>query len=137
VSSKEQEGTEETSSNGKEENNVPAQEKGSDASRKRCRETDNLVKEGRISGDKFLMDVAWEVGEKWEELGVALEVGYKVLQSVVGSQAGKPTHMKAFYMLCEWRSRAGGRATYAALAGALEESGLNSCAEEYCYSKES
>lgn len=82
------------------------------------------------------MDVAWEVGEKWEELGVVLGLEYKVLQSVVGSQLGKPDHMKAFYMLCEWRSRSGARATYATLADALEESGLNSCAEKHCYNKE-
>lgn len=113
------------------------EEESRNTSHKRCRDTDDSVygraKEGRVSGDKFLMDVAWEVGEKWEELGVALGVEYKVLQSVVGSQVGKPVHMKAFYMLCEWKSRSGGRATYMTLAEALEESGLNSCAEEHCY----
>lgn len=115
------------------------QGKADDVTRKRCRDYTSVngqAKEGKVSGDKFLMDVAWEVGEKWEELGVALGLEYKVLQSVVGSQIGKPAHMKAFYMLCEWKSRNGGRATYAALAEALDESGLSSCAEQYCYNME-
>lgn len=112
-----------------------AEDERGNAPRKRCR--DDIVcgraKEGRVSGDKILMDVAWEVGEKWEELGVVLGLEYKVLQSVVGSQQGKPDHMKAFYMLCEWKSRSGSRATYTTLADALEESGLNACAEQHCY----
>lgn len=90
-------------------------------------------KAGKVSEGKFLMDVAWEVGDRWEELGVGLGLEYKVLQSVVGSQTGKPDHMKAFYMLCEWKSRAGFKATYDTLADALEGTGLNSCAEKYCY----
>ena len=108
-------------------------EEDSATSRKRPRGSDMACKEGRISGERILMDVAWEVGDKWEELGVVLGLEYKVLQSVVGSQVGKPGHMKAFYMLCEWKSRSGSRATYATLVEALEESGLNSCAEKYCY----
>lgn len=92
------------------------------------------LKEGKVAADdKFLMDLGWEVGGKWEEVGVSLGVEYKVLQSVVGSQMGKPDHMKAFYMLLEWKKRYALRATYTTLAKALEESGLNSCAEQYCY----
>lgn len=93
------------------------------------------LKEGKVTAqdDKFFMDLGWEVGGKWEEVGVSLGVEYKVLQSVVGSQVGKPDHMKAFYMFLEWRKRYALKATYATLAKALEESGLNSCAEQYCY----
>ena len=107
------------------------EEEGS-CSRKRPRES-GCYKEGKVSEDKLLMDVGWEVGEKWEEVGVALGLEYKVLQSVVRSQhQGKPDHMKAFHMLREWKRRRAYRATYTELGQALEECGLNSCAEEYC-----
>ena len=92
------------------------------------------LKEGRVTGDdKFFMDLGWEVGGKWEEVGVSLGMEYKVLQSVVGCQVGKPDHMKAFYMFLEWKKRCTFKATYTTLAKALEESGLNSCAEKYCH----
>lgn len=83
--------------------------------------------------DKFLMDVAWEIGEKWEELGVALGLQYNVVQSAVSNATGKPHHMKAFYTLQEWKKRNAFKATYGALAEALETSGLNLCAQKYCY----
>ena len=89
--------------------------------------------EGEALDDKRLMDIAWEVSDKWEELGVALGLEYKVLQSVVGSEQGSKVHMKAFYMLREWKRRFGLKATHAALAKGLEESGLNGCAQQYCY----
>ncbi len=86
-----------------------------------------------MSEEKRLMDIAWEVGEKWEELGIALGLQYKVLQSAVGSQQGSKLHMKAFQMLQEWRQRLGNKATYPTLAKALEESGLVGCAQRHCY----
>ena len=86
--------------------------------------------EGEAADEKRLMDIAWEVGGKWEELGVALGLEYKILQSAV--EGSKP-HMKAFHMLREWRQRFASKSTYATLAAALEESGLNSCAQKYCY----
>ena len=92
-----------------------------------------VLMEGEASEEKQLMEIAWEVGEKWEELGVALGLEYKVLQSAVGSEQGSKVHMKAFHMLREWRQRFGVKATYALLAKALEESGLNGCAQKHCY----
>lgn len=107
--------------------------------RKQCEEGSGtlkqrvIIKEGRIDNDKFLMDIAHEIGGKWEEVGVALGVDFKVLRSVVGSETGKPDHMKAFYMLQEWKSRAAENCTYKFLAAALEGGGLNTCAQQYCY----
>ena len=96
-----------------------------------------VLREGKIKGDKILMDIAWEIGGKWEEVGIALDVDFKVLRSVIASETAKADHMKAFYMLQEWRGRAAERFTYSTLASALESTGLNTCAREHCYSQES
>lgn len=90
-------------------------------------------KKDRVSDDKLLMAVSWEVGEKWEELGVALGLEYKVVQSVQSNAVQRPDHMKAFHMLQEWKNRSAFKATYTALAEALEGCGLNSCAQKHCY----
>lgn len=93
-----------------------------------------ILKEGKIAGgDKFLMDLAREIGGKWEEVGVALGVGFKALKSVMSSEGAKSDHMKAFYMLQEWSDRAAENFTYEMLASALESAGLNTCAHEHCY----
>ena len=91
-------------------------------------------KEGMIESDKVLMEIAREIGGKWEEVGVALDIDFKVLRSVVASEIAKADHMKAFYMLQEWKGRAADRFTYQTLASALEEAGLNTCAQYFCYS---
>lgn len=107
--------------------------KESDLQQQRPPEDTISMKQGDVTGDKLLMDVAWEVGGKWEELGVNLGLDYMVVQNAVSSAGGKPDHMKAFYILQEWKKRNVFKATHRALAKALEESGLNSCAQKYCY----
>jgi len=93
-------------------------------------------KSGSISGDKFLLDVAAEVSEKWPEVGISLGIEYKVLQSNIGSLGTSiPDHRKAFLMLQEWKSRAADAFTYNKLASGLEENGLNSCALKFCYTQ--
>ncbi len=82
----------------------------------------------------MLLAVAWEVGGKWEEVGVSLRLDYKVLRNVVGSQIGVDDHMKAFRMLQEWKNRTPGY-SFELLASSLEDSGLNQCAKNICYSK--
>lgn len=107
-----------------------------------CEENEGAVKqavvlrEGKIKSDKLLMDVAWEIGGKWEEVGIALGVDYKVLKSVVASEVAKADHIRAFNMLQEWKSRAADRYTYSTLSSALESTGLNTCAREHCYTHE-
>lgn len=91
------------------------------------------LKRGTASDEQFLLEVSWEVGDKWEELGVALGLKHQVLKSEVESKyrhAGD--HMKAFYMLQEWKKRCGFKATYAILAESLEKTGLGACAQKYC-----
>ena len=68
---------------------------------------------------------------KWEEVGVALELDFATIQSVVGE--GQTEHMKAFHVLQEWKRVAADRLTFERLATALEDAGLNSCAYDHCY----
>lgn len=91
-----------------------------------------VVKSGEI-GDKVLMGVAWEITDKWNEVGVSLSIGFKILQSTIGSLGTIPDHMKAFHMLQEWKARAAENYTYQTLASALEENGLRACALKFCY----
>lgn len=95
-----------------------------------------VIKTGKIENqaDKFLMNIAREICEKWEEVGIALAIDYKVLKSVIGGDTSKPDHTKAFHMLQEWKARAEDNFTYQVLSSALEDCGLNSCAQQYCYS---
>lgn len=95
-----------------------------------------LVREGQIGNksDRFLMEVARSVGPKWEEVGVALELDFDTVTSVIGSrEGGASEHLKAFHMLQEWKRRAALDFTFTRLATALEEAGLNSCAQRHCY----
>lgn len=79
------------------------------------------------------MKIGWEIGDQWEEVGVALNIDYKVLNGKIGNDMKSPSHLKAFHMLQEWKSRAGGSLSYSTLATALEASGLNTCAGTQCY----
>ena len=95
-----------------------------------------LVREGQIGdkSDRFLMEVARSVGPKWEEVGVALDLDFVTVTSVIGSRdEGASEHLKAFHMLQEWKRRAALDFTFTRLATALEEAGLNSCAQRHCY----
>ena len=94
-----------------------------------------VIKAGPIEEDKVLLDIAWEVGDKWEEVGVALGLDYMVLKNVISSEPERPD-MKAFHMLHEWKRRIPEQ-TYGMLASALEGTGLNTCAKKYCYSQTS
>ena len=99
-----------------------------------------LVREGQIGdkSDRFLMEVAHSVGPKWEEVGVALDLDFDTVTSVIGSRdGGASEHLKAFHMLQEWKKRAALDFTFTRLASALEEAGLNSCAQRHCYMEHS
>ena len=99
-----------------------------------------MVRDGKIGdkSDRFLMEVAHGIGPKWEEVGVALELDYDTVNSVVGSSdSGKPEHLKAFHMLQEWKRRAAFEFSFTRLAAALEEAGLSSCAQQHCYEQHS
>ena len=80
------------------------------------------------------MNIAKDISEKWEEVGVYLGLSTKSIKNELSSESGLTLNKKAFHMLLLWRdSTAEDDVTYTALANALEASGLNSCAMKYCY----
>ena len=92
----------------------------------------SLVKGRRIEGDGILMEVAREVGRKWEEVGIALGLSYATLSNEVGTWHGGGEHMRAFRMLQCWKNTAGADLTYDRLATALTASGLATTAWKHC-----
>lgn len=109
--------------------------------RQQCENSENggqnkrrrMVKRGKIRDETILMDIAKDVLEKYEEVGVYLGLSSKSIRNELSSESGQPLNKKAFHMLLLWKDRKGDDFTYAALAKALEAAGLNSCAVEYCY----
>ena len=92
------------------------------------------MKEDGYMTDKLLLQIAKSVGSKYEELGIALGLQSVTVSSVAGvAGEGRPEHMKAFYVLQEWKRVATENFTFETLIAALEEAGLNSCARETCY----
>ena len=92
-----------------------------------------IVREGKIHDDKILMDIAKDVLDKYEEVGVYLGLSPKSIRNELSSESGQPLNKKAFHTLLLWKERTADDFTYAALAKALEAAGLNSCAMQYCY----
>ena len=86
-----------------------------------------------VTDDTTLLNIARDVGTKWEELGIALGMNYEILKNEVVSEASKGEHMKAFNMLRVCRSRDADMFTYEKIAAAMENCGLNSSARKYCY----
>ena len=92
------------------------------------------IKDSKIRGETVLMNIAKDISEKWEEVGVYLGLSTKSIKNELSSESGLTLNKKAFHMLLLWRdSTAEDDITYTALAKALEASGLNSCATKYCY----
>ena len=77
------------------------------------------------------MNIANEVLDKYEEVGVYLGLSSRSMKKELSSDSGLAS--KAFHMLLLGKETMVDRFTYAALAHALEEAGLNSCAMKYCY----
>ncbi len=84
--------------------------------------------------DKALLDISHVACSKYIELGVCLDLSYNEIQSITGGiGSSKPEHLKAFYILQEWKGRAGFEFTFGGLSKALETVGLTSAAQQYCY----
>ena len=65
------------------------------------------------------------------ELGIGLGLDYQTIANRISRLEGKTAeHLRAFEVLQEWKCRG---ASYAGLARALEEIGLDSVAMKYCY----
>ena len=90
------------------------------------------IREDKVN-DKSLMKIGREIGDKWLEVGLALGVDFMDLMSRIGNNPNIPNQQKPLHMLHEWRTTAAELFTYEVLASALEEVGLNSCAQTHCY----
>ena len=84
--------------------------------------------------DRTLMDISHAACSKYIELGLQLNLSYNVIHSRVGTVGTtKPEHLKMFHVLQEWKGRAASDFTFEVLSKALEEVGLASVAQDYCY----
>ncbi len=61
------------------------------------------------------------------DVGVELGMEYKDLKNTIENNPKIQHHLQPMEMLQKWRSKAGDSFTYATLASALEEVGLNTC----------
>ncbi len=87
--------------------------------------------------DKRLLDISRAASSKYIDLGIRLELSYNEIQSVVGGVgANKSEHLKAFYVLQEWKERAGLAFNFGVLSKALENTGLASTAQHFCYEED-
>lgn len=77
------------------------------------------------------MDIANQVLDKYEEVGVYLGLSARSMKKELSSEYDLTA--KAFHMLLLGKEKMVDEFTYASLAHALEEAGLNSCAMNYCY----
>ena len=101
-----------------------------------ARKLQKIVKPGPITDDKLFNDMALDISDKYEEVGLELGIPYKVLRSELesGPFMMMQGHKKATRMLNLWRDAQGeDGCTYKVLAAALEKQGLRRCAQNYCY----
>ena len=95
-----------------------------------------IIKPGSITDDKLFNDIAMDIADKYEEVGLELGVPYKVLRSELesGPFMMMQGHKKATRMLHLWReTQDDNSCTFKVLAAALEKRGLQRCAQTYCY----
>ena len=92
-----------------------------------------VLKPGKIESDQVFMKIGNELGDKWMNVGVALGMKYKDLKNTIKDDHNIEHHLKPMEMFQMWKSKAGDSCTYATLATALEEVGLDTCAQTYCY----
>ncbi len=79
------------------------------------------------------MKIGRELGDQWMDVGVALGTKFMDLKNTIENNPKIKHHLKPMEMLQKWQSKAGDSFTYATLASALEEVGLNTCAQTHCY----
>ena len=95
------------------------------------------IKSGQITDpDCLFSDLSEDIGEKYDQIGIALGLKYKDLENELdtGEFKMKSAYKKAMKMLHLWGQSATEKEfTYAVLAAALEKKGLRHCADKYCY----
>ena len=96
-----------------------------------------VLKEGPIQDySKLFNDLAMDISDKYEEVGLELGLPYKTLRSELesGLTLMLQGHKKATRMLHLWKDTADEESfTYKVLADALEKRGLQRCAYDHCY----
>ena len=112
------------------------------SSRKRGKDADppasnpkraKVIQPGKIECEQVLMKIGRELGNQWIDVGVALGMGYQDLKNTIDDNPKIAHHLKPMEMFQKWKSKAGDSFTYATLASALEEVGLDRCAQTHCY----
>ena len=102
-----------------------------------ARKLQKVIKPGPIQNcSKLFNDLAMDISDKYEEVGLELGLEYKLLRSELesGHTMMLQGHKKATKMLHLWREAGEEDAcTYEVLAAALEKRGLQRCAHDYCY----
>ena len=84
--------------------------------------------------DQILMEISQAACSKYIELGLQLDLPYNVIHSRVGAEGiNRSEHLKMFYVLQEWKERAASDFSFEVLSKALEDIGLASVAQNYCY----
>ena len=92
-----------------------------------------VIRPGKIEGDQVLMKIGRKLGVKWMDVGVELGMKYEDLKNTIKDDHNIEHHLKPMDMFQKWKSKAGDSFTYATLASALEEVGLDTCAQTHCY----
>ena len=96
-----------------------------------------IVKSGQITNpDRLFNDLSKDIGVKYSDIGYELGLTFDVMENELetGTYENKTADKKAMKMLQLWKKSATEEEfTYAVLAAALEKWGLNSYAEQYCY----
>lgn len=113
-----------------------AEKRKTDGESEVAKKLQRIIKLGPITDHKLFNDMAMDIGDKYEEVGLELGVPYKVLRSELesGPFMMMQGHKKATRMLHLWREAQGeDDCTFKALAAALEKRGLQRCAHNYCY----
>ena len=99
--------------------------------------TRKIVKSGQITHpDRLFNDLSKDIGVKYSDIGYELGLTFKVMENELesGNYENKTADKKAMKMLQLWKeSVTEEEFTYAVLAAALEQKGLKSYAEQYCY----
>ncbi len=67
------------------------------------------------------------------DVGVELGMNFMDLDSTIKDNRNIEHHHRPMVMFQKWKSKAGDSFTYATLASALEEVGLDTCAQTHCY----
>ncbi len=92
-----------------------------------------MVKPGKVEGDRVLRKLSQELGDKWMDVGIELGLKYDDLKNTIEDDPKIPHKRKPMDMLQTWKKSAGDDFTYQTLATALENVGLNTCAQTHCY----